>query len=64
MSQIIPEYNPLIPLPLSTQTQPVSTFPEQLLWKLVKGKTVLQYHLCFGKLLLLLFNFDYFTFNI
>ncbi|CAK5045227.1 unnamed protein product [Meloidogyne enterolobii] len=50
MSQIIPEYNPLIPppaLPLSTQTQPVSAFPEQLLWKLVKGKTVLQYHLCF-----------------
>nr|CAD2199358.1 unnamed protein product [Meloidogyne enterolobii] len=51
MSQIIPEFNPSIPppaLPLKPENLiPKTLFPEQLLWKLVKGKTVLQYHLCY-----------------
>ncbi|CAK5051473.1 unnamed protein product [Meloidogyne enterolobii] len=38
-------------LPLNTEkmVQPPTAFPEKLLWKLVKGKTVLQYHLCYVK---------------
>uniref|UniRef100_A0A915LH77 Uncharacterized protein n=1 Tax=Meloidogyne javanica TaxID=6303 RepID=A0A915LH77_MELJA len=51
MSQIIPEFNPSIPppaLPLKPENLISKTlFPDQLLWKLVKGKTVLQYHLCY-----------------
>uniref|UniRef100_A0A915LFT8 Uncharacterized protein n=1 Tax=Meloidogyne javanica TaxID=6303 RepID=A0A915LFT8_MELJA len=47
MSQIIPESNPASPPPAipDSKTSLKSTYPEQL-WKLVKGKTVLQYHLC------------------
>ena len=49
MSQIIPESNPASPPPAipDSKTSLKSTYPEQL-WKLVKGKTVLQYHLCQG----------------
>jgi len=58
MSQIIPEFNPSVPppaLPLKPENLISKTlFPDQLLWKLVKGKTVLQYHLCYGYLLFIL----------
>ena len=49
MSQIIPESNPASPPPAipDSKTSLKSTYTEQL-WKLVKGKTVLQYHLCQG----------------
>nr|CAD2204117.1 unnamed protein product [Meloidogyne enterolobii] len=45
MEQTLPP--PSLPLNKEILVQPKTLFPEQLLWKLVKGKTVLQYHLCY-----------------
>uniref|UniRef100_A0A915LEV6 Uncharacterized protein n=1 Tax=Meloidogyne javanica TaxID=6303 RepID=A0A915LEV6_MELJA len=39
---------PTLPLNTEKMVQQPTAFPEKLLWKLVKGKTVLQYHLCYG----------------
>nr|CAD2176705.1 unnamed protein product [Meloidogyne enterolobii] len=46
---VMEQTSPPQTLPMNTEkmVQPPTAFPEKLLWKLVKGKTVLQYHLCY-----------------
>nr|CAD2207245.1 unnamed protein product [Meloidogyne enterolobii] len=50
LKTVMKQTSPPPTLPMSTEkmVQPPTAFPEKLLWKLVKGKTVLQYHLCYG----------------
>uniref|UniRef100_A0A914KVP1 Uncharacterized protein n=1 Tax=Meloidogyne incognita TaxID=6306 RepID=A0A914KVP1_MELIC len=49
LKTVMDQTSPTPTLPLNTvkMVQQPTAFPEKLLWKLVKGKTVLQYHLCY-----------------
>ena len=53
LNAVMEQTSPPPALTVNTEkmVQQPTAFPEKLLWKLVKGKTVLQYHLCYGNLL-------------
>nr|CAD2200091.1 unnamed protein product [Meloidogyne enterolobii] len=50
LNAVMEQTSPPPALTVNTEkmVQQPTAFPEKLLWKLVKGKTVLQYHLCYG----------------
>uniref|UniRef100_A0A915LTK6 Uncharacterized protein n=1 Tax=Meloidogyne javanica TaxID=6303 RepID=A0A915LTK6_MELJA len=50
LKTVMKQTSPPTALPLNTEkmVQQPTAFSEKLLWKLVKGKTVLQYHLCYA----------------